>query len=278
MGFPLQKKIALDQMTSFYYSNTEAFNITFEEMYLPGKPKIRKYCSPLQALFWLFEDGQKDTAKDIILKYDLLKLLHQTYVSNDPEIMKSKWKRGESKRLLDSCTDREIVNNANELIENNLSITLYLIEMAKKQPEKFDYVYDENNFQVLKERHSDRWRKLNKVADRLNFPELANFYVFNNFSYYTKPSYSITEMFRRKGGHCRSFARFVTYSLRRAGYDATNIRFKKSSIFISTSIMRKDNLYWVVMDFFQPRKILGPFHSIKEALGYDKIIEKWTDN
>ena len=51
------QKTALDDLATLYHSNPSAFDNTFREMYKIGMPKVRRYCTPLQALFWLFEDG-----------------------------------------------------------------------------------------------------------------------------------------------------------------------------------------------------------------------------
>jgi len=55
-GVSPSEETALKKMFEIYNDNQQAFNKAFEEMYKVGKPEIRKYCSPLQALFWLAQD------------------------------------------------------------------------------------------------------------------------------------------------------------------------------------------------------------------------------
>ena len=55
-GVSPSEETALIKMIEIYYDNQQAFHKAFEEMYKVGKPEIRKYCSPLQALFWAISE------------------------------------------------------------------------------------------------------------------------------------------------------------------------------------------------------------------------------
>ncbi len=68
---------ALKQMIQIYEENKEAFDMTFKEMYEVGLPEIRKYCTPLQALFWLSQDGKLQS--DIVDEYSLDRLLDKAW-------------------------------------------------------------------------------------------------------------------------------------------------------------------------------------------------------
>lgn len=60
---------ALKRITESYNDNQKAFDKTFEEMYKVGKPDIRKYCSPLQALFWLAQDDMLNiSGNNLVIK------------------------------------------------------------------------------------------------------------------------------------------------------------------------------------------------------------------
>ena len=48
-------------------------------MYKVGKPEVRKYCSPLQAIFWLSEDGHYEEMNKIIDTYSLKQLISKAW-------------------------------------------------------------------------------------------------------------------------------------------------------------------------------------------------------
>ena len=74
-GISEKEARALDAIVKFYRENPDAFESAFKQMYQVGLPKMRKYCSPLQALFWVAESGELEGNKDLIERYSLKKLL-----------------------------------------------------------------------------------------------------------------------------------------------------------------------------------------------------------
>lgn len=56
-GFSSEEDVALEIIVDAYRKNTTGFNDVFQKMNAVSIPSVRKYCSPLQALFWLAEDG-----------------------------------------------------------------------------------------------------------------------------------------------------------------------------------------------------------------------------
>jgi len=84
--------MVLEEIVKLYRANPKAFDKTFEQMYQVGIPEVRKYCSPLQAVYWLIEDGKTDNVS--IHNYSLINLLNNAWWStgfgyNDP---KGRWK------------------------------------------------------------------------------------------------------------------------------------------------------------------------------------------
>ena len=57
-GISDEDTMALEQICMFYKKNQRAFNSAFEQMYEVGNPVIRKFCTPLQALYWLALDDR----------------------------------------------------------------------------------------------------------------------------------------------------------------------------------------------------------------------------
>ena len=69
--------MALERLCVFYNQNQRGFDLAFERMYDVGYPNVRKFCSPLQALYWLtLED--KLTQIDIS-NFDLTALLNEAW-------------------------------------------------------------------------------------------------------------------------------------------------------------------------------------------------------
>ena len=58
--------MALERIYVFYQENQKNFDSAFQQMYDLGYPNVRKFCSPLQALYWLAIDD-KLMERDICL-------------------------------------------------------------------------------------------------------------------------------------------------------------------------------------------------------------------
>jgi len=58
-GISNDENKALGKLVTLYNKNQGAFDKAFQEMYQIGKPEVRKYCSPLQAFYWLIEDDKQ---------------------------------------------------------------------------------------------------------------------------------------------------------------------------------------------------------------------------
>ncbi|MGQ9722795.1 MAG: hypothetical protein ACUVXA_15915 [Candidatus Jordarchaeum sp.] len=55
------------------------------ELYQEGYPEIRKYCSPLQAIFWLAENGVLDAS--LLDNFSLEKLLKKAWMAYGPHCL-----------------------------------------------------------------------------------------------------------------------------------------------------------------------------------------------
>ena len=76
-GISIQDSVALERIWSLYKQNQKDFDSAFRRMLNVGYPNIRKYCSPLQALYWLALDN-KLKPKDIS-NYTLIGLLNKAW-------------------------------------------------------------------------------------------------------------------------------------------------------------------------------------------------------
>ena len=154
--------MALERISVLYNQNQKHFNLVFESMNDVGNANVRKFCTPLQALYWLALDDKLEQID--ISNYTLIGLLNQAWY-------------------------------------------------------KSGFEYD----------GTGRWDDFSDVTERLNSPELVDYYVSRNFTYkkitlgsiddYKNP-YSI---FRYKHGRCWLFTAFSTYCFKKAGYQANAI-------------------------------------------------------
>ncbi|MBN1834041.1 MAG: hypothetical protein JW896_18215 [Deltaproteobacteria bacterium] len=69
--------MAFSRICRFYNHNQNAFNAAFEKMYDEGHPDVRKFCTPLQALYWL---ALEDKLEQIdISNYSLIAQLNEAW-------------------------------------------------------------------------------------------------------------------------------------------------------------------------------------------------------
>jgi hypothetical protein len=136
----------------------------FQKMLNTGLPDRRKYCTPLQAVYWLLEDKREERADQILADYDLKKLLSFTWLSNQ-----------------------------------------YLQEHPEHQAA-----------------FHKRWDDFDTVVDRLNSPELIDYYEKRYFKYihYLSGKASATLIFTTKEGNCDAYSAFTLLCLGKAGYNA----------------------------------------------------------
>lgn len=69
--------MALERISVLYNQNQKNFDSAFERMHDVGYPNIRKYCSPLQALYWLSLDNKLKPID--ISNYTLIGLLNKAW-------------------------------------------------------------------------------------------------------------------------------------------------------------------------------------------------------
>jgi len=147
--------LALARFTDIISNASPKQKTNLIELLKTGKPEIRRYCAPLQAIFWLLE-------KDESL-----------------------------------------------LTPNPLHYPLKDILLYAWLPFK-----------------GERWQDWKTVTDRLNAPELINFFEQANFRYQSHGVCPGNErqIFALKTGCCSDYTAFSVYCLRKAGYDASAIK------------------------------------------------------
>ena len=82
-GISAAERDALKNLVKMYDNAPDAFDSTFDEMYKVGLPNVRKYCSPLQAIFWLVEGGKHEACYKTLNSCDLDYLLNKAWDFTD---------------------------------------------------------------------------------------------------------------------------------------------------------------------------------------------------
>ncbi|MGD8800988.1 MAG: transglutaminase-like domain-containing protein [Desulfobacterales bacterium] len=76
-GISEKDAMALERICVYYNQNQKDFDAAFERMYDVGYPKVRKFCTPLQAFYWLALDDKLNQID--ISKYALIGLLNEAW-------------------------------------------------------------------------------------------------------------------------------------------------------------------------------------------------------
>lgn len=215
---------ALERLCDMYADGPESFDKTFNEMYKIGKPEVRKYCAPLQSLFWLIEDGKLDTARDILKDYSLNKLLSAAWGFHFEPLPFSD---EQISVIIDNVNDKKM-QKLYSTSKNDIEFLQKIII--------FDYDYRPEKFKrkarkiirKVKSENEDvdiRWVDFNTVVERLNSPELVNYYeqtLIHWVDWRTLPTWPVSPsyVFRYRKGDCTAIADFTALCLQKAGYKA----------------------------------------------------------
>jgi hypothetical protein len=210
-GVSEEEMATLETLMRVYDDNPDAFDRAFAQMYKVGIPEVRKYCSPLEAAYWIAQKNA-DSLKALIKKYNT-----EVFLANGWEF------------------------------------------------------YDQA-----------KWKNSGDVIDRLNAPELVQFWFLNNFTYAWRKFWirtssagpqSAATTLRTKKGICFDAAYLAYVCLKRAGYDATGLnvyfgtRTRERAIMHSVCIFKSNEngkiVYYKLADTSYRGHIEGPFSTIK---------------
>ena len=218
---------ALNILSELYHSDSDVFDKIFAEMYGEGMPGIRKYCSPLQALFWLVEDGKLETCNRILSSYNQDDLLQNAWYYSK----KINLSEEQLKAIIDSLPREKQMMYAGVIMrDTNITTTLYLYNdnpeyFSKESKKIIKDAISENT--MTEEIYQSRWHNYETVLDRLNSPNLIDNYQHHKFIYFrgsgSRRGYS-RDIFKTKTGDCRDYTAFCVACLQRAGYEAKAIK------------------------------------------------------
>jgi len=198
---------SLKNILALYEIDPLAFNKAFEQMYKEGIPEARKFCTPLQALFWLAGKGQFSKQDNPLLDYDLESFLNKAWGIHGIVLPEE-----HVKKILAGHVYVEDIRDMKSVL-STLSTDSSIFRNSSFQNEI-----------------REKWSDLEDITDRLNSPRLVFKYIKPNFYYPnsirgTSPT-SVKQTFKSKIGTCGSQALFVHYCLEKAGYDCVVVRYE----------------------------------------------------
>jgi len=261
---------ALETLIKLYNSSPEKFNKVFEEMYQIGLPEVRKYCSPLQALFWLAENGKLNKKNNPLIGYSPKKLLDMawkpnlTFPSDMPDeqlftiINRIKVKKERERYLLGMRNIDRVKLQEILLVDYKIHPKMFTRKARKIMEQSLIYL------------DPLRWRDFSTVVERLNAPELLDYYINHTITYKKNRTNSHTpkHTFSHQWGDCDDVAVFGKYILRKGGYKA-NIRYVHWTAdnrgHVGVVIKLEDGRYFLAVDFGGKNIMTGPYTKISEV-------------
>jgi hypothetical protein len=249
------------------------FNAAFDKMYKEGIPEIRKFSTPLQALFWLSGNVQFSKQNNPLLNYDLESFLNKAWGAQGVVLLKEDVKK---------------IRNERVYVEDKKELESILSTLSDGSR-----IFGIKSFQ---DEVRDRWLNFEEVTDRLNSPRLVFKYIKPNLYFpmtlrRTPPS-SPKQTFKSKTGNCASQALFVNYSLKKAGYDSVVIRYDCTFDFCGPkrgrlSYTNPTPYHWTVAykeggaiyELDAGRHYMGgPYKSYSEVAGGNPfVLKSWRD-
>ncbi len=248
-GINENEVIALENFVEFLKVATENEKKALEEILAIGKPGYRKFCSPLQALFWLAEKGELNREKNPLQDYSLDKLLVQAWT------FMVEFSEEEAIAIIRNLKNRE--KSEEMLIEyRNGEISLKTLNqyfnIERGDEEEVEALYQDKKI-FSKYKGKDKWGDFDTVVERLNSPELVDYYQRKNFSYQDRgrdSSGSAYQIFKTKSGQCVDHTQFAVWCLRKAGYNAFELHVSSPTMRFSyhAVCMFEDKGKWFIMD------------------------------
>lgn len=264
---------ALEDLLSIYRQTPNEFEATFKRMDQIGIRGKRKFNTPLQALFWLAEDGKLN--KDIIQNYNLRELLNKAWTNENA--WKTMFTKEDKEKIISGIEDKNIRQNYETYFRTfNEAAVKRILHDVEYNPSIFSGAARKVIMNAKKS--GPRWNDFSTVKDRLNAPELVNLYIKLNYSYRFEhgmccqaPKTTFTE----KSGCCVCLALLGKRFLDNAGYKTFIRHLKGSRCQHGVLVTVFKGEYYIVVDFTKSgnNAMSGPFKNISEV---DNEISKFT--
>lgn len=170
-------------------------------------------------------------------------------------------------KFIESCNDKKEKRFLKKEIRNiykGKGVAIFL-EYAKSNQERFSYRIDMDVIESQTKKYGQRWSEFHTVTDRLNAPELVQFYC-SHFLENIQEEKGVNAVhtpqmtFRNQSGDCEDFSIFASYCLEKAGIESKVILILWKPIGHSVAAYRHNKHYYKIADVDDP-KIRGPYHS-----------------
>jgi len=275
-GISESGKAALEKIIGLYNSKPEQFNEVFKEMYQIGKPDIRKYCSPLQAIFWLSEDGKIDELSSVIADYSLKSLLtHAWQLKPERYHYKGEYldfTEQEAKNIISNLSkEKQVIFSGLKPEMINKVLLVKYREDSSFLPKRIRSKI-KSSIRETETKNHGRWKDFNVVQDRINSPELFHYWVSDAIVYRKASDFhQARHTFYSRDGDCITVLILGRKFLYRSGYKVKSL--KSAGIAIGSlghfrGYIEENNLYQITIDF-------GPYGNhirppTKSLKGYGK--------
>jgi hypothetical protein len=270
----------LDELIAFYIANKTSFDEVFAEMYKVGIPEVRRYCTPLQALFWIVEDGKLKEQEHLLKDYSLDKLLKVAWdFSAKSEIDSLSISEAKAAEIIASIDKNVIWYAKNQKSAKDTLILCYTRtpDAIPTQHLKFiESIPEVKMGNKIFDKNQSRWNEPDVIIDRLNAPELLDYYIDKNIRYGFIPNHiqPASYTIRKKSGGCASVAKLGQVALSRAGYKVTARIIgsgSPSDWHVGLVAELEDGTYLMAVNFKNSNVMTGPHYTMREAdqaLGY----------
>ena len=280
-GIDARDIAALRHIRRLYRESPRTIDAIFAEMYTVGIPTVRRYCSPLQAFFWLAEDDRivADNKGGLLIELPLpyttyvwtpntdarLQLLSLAWDTSDREVYRKVQIDAAIAALLDPAERERYSAMAQRL--DPLKVQKYLFDDFQNHPHMFSPA-GRTLFEAAAK--GSQWRDFETVTDRLNAPALVGWWLNKHFRYAERDKPQPAEVtFATHHGDSKAYAIFSYHCLARAGYEPFLFTMDPKSPFPHTVCAYREDSRYFTLDNKKGGKA-GPFEStaaISEAFG-----------
>ena len=287
----------LTTLMEAYFSRTEAFESLFAKIYRIGRIGHRKYCTPLQAVYWLAKEGRieqffNQPAEGKARPDDsrrpnqtrgglpvLDRLLDWAWFE-EPVFFSDR----DIRRIIGGIQAPPVMADYRRLRIRRTSNQLqrYILEDFQDRPGLFD---SGDHGYIGKALAQTRWQKFETVRDRLNAPELLHYYLTNRMTYTQTPARGTYRTFRSGRGQCTDAAYFSRDMLARSGYQTfvRSVRWNANpwtGLHTGAGVIDQNGKYLLVANFNGVNKFSGPYGRIEQvdrclARGNRIIDQRW---
>ncbi len=230
-GITVEEKQGTDLLLTLYMENQAAFGQMFQQMYRVGLPEKRKYCTPLQALFWLSKKKKIPSIKNQINVYSTQNLLNDTWkLGSLPEYITDQQMRLLIENIQIASEKAQYIDMWNKKKYETFAQTLYWDHKRDSKKSRENRIFTKNAKKIIKEilnakKEDPNWSDYRKTVIRLNSPELVDYYSKNRLKWVdwrSLPTKTVSNLyvFKNGVGDCTAISNFIAGCLRAGGYNA----------------------------------------------------------